>query len=90
VRGERGNYANATAGTWVAICHLYNVGCAGLMGVPAAGKDKCILVTFGTRQSDGAATYRVRYHVICIFVYVLHVLHVLNVCVCITCIAHVQ
>jgi hypothetical protein len=64
---------------------VYNVtvGCAGLMGLPAAGKDKCILVTFGTRQADGAATFRVRHLMICMYVYVLHVcvciLHVLNV-----------
>jgi hypothetical protein len=64
---------------------VYNVtvGCAGLMGLPAAGKDKCILVSFGTRPSDGAATFRVRHLMICLYVYVLYVcaciLHVFNV-----------
>ena len=55
---------------------VYNVtvGCAGLMGLPAAGKDRCILVTFGTRPSDGAATYRVRHLMICM---------TMHVCVCI-------
>ena len=57
---------------------VYNVtvGCAGLMGLPAAGKDRCILVTFGTRPADGAATYRVRHLMICM---------TMHVCVCIAC-----
>jgi hypothetical protein len=63
---------------------VYNVECAGLMGLPAAGKDKCILVTFGTRPSDGAATFRVRHLVIC-----MYIACILCIFVCIACILYV-